>query len=488
MKRILLILVPLTLSCSVKDAQICKFKDGREAAVSLTFDDGILDHYTLVAPKLDYNGLKATFWICGANIGTDDYYAHRLTWDMCREMAANGHEISSHSWSHKNFAKATEDEIREEVQKNDEIIERELGQKPITFCYPFNAITDAAAAIVEEGRVGVRTYQEAQGQMNTHSTAESLDAWLRKVIDNREWGVTMTHGIHDGWDQWEDEKVLWNFYERLSQKRDSVWVDTFAKVASYIAERDNCSIKVTKRGDKVTITPTCTLDPALYKEPLTAHVLGRYIEFDPFGGPQTFDLSDPLFGKVLNIIGDSYVKNHVRPYTETWHFKVAKKHHMVYNNYGINGGCIAFDRSWIGFGKALVDRYDLMSDEADYVIVIAGHNDTGTIANSPDSEKVFLERLDSLCSGIKTKFPKAGIGFVTPWNVNRAMFPEVTEAIRQACKKYDIKLLDATKSIIDVRNDDFRAKYFQGPKDTAHLTDEGHDLLLEWGDEFFKSL
>ena len=249
MKKILLILVPLTLSCSVKDAQICKFKDGREAAVSLTFDDGILDHYTLVAPKLDYNGLKATFWICGANIGTDDYYAHRLTWDMCREMAANGHEISSHSWSHKNFAKATEDEIREEVQKNDEIIERELGQKPITFCYPFNAITDAAAAIVEEGRVGVRTYQEAQGQMNTHSTAESLDAWLRKVIDNREWGVTMTHGIHDGWDQWEDEKVLWNFYERLSQKRDSVWVDTFAKVASYIAERDNCSIKVTKSWD-----------------------------------------------------------------------------------------------------------------------------------------------------------------------------------------------------------------------------------------------
>lgn len=490
MKRPVLIqiLIPLCLSCTVKDAEICKFKDGREASVSLTFDDGIVDHYTLVYPKLNYSALKGTFWICGSNIGIDDSYTPRLTWDMCREMAADGHEISNHSWSHKNFAKISEEEIREEVQKNDKIIERELGRKPITFCYPFNAITETAAEIASEGRVALRTYQEAMGQRNSHSTPESLDAWLRKVIDNGEWGVTMMHGIHNGWDQWDDETVLWDFFKRLGLKRDSVWVDTFAKVASYMAERDNCSIKVRKAGNKVTLIPDCSLDSALYKEPLTARVLGRYLEFDPFGGAQTYDFSDPLLGKVVNVIGDSYVKNHVRPYTETWHYKVAKKHHMVYNNYGINGASIAFDRESEGFGKALVDRYDLMSDEADYVIIIAGHNDAGMITYMPDSTQVFLDRLDNLCSGIKAKYPNAGIGFVTPWNVDRENFPEVTQAIRAACDKYGFKLLDATESIIDVRDKDFRAKYFQGPNDTAHLTAEGHDLLLDWGEDFFKSL
>ena len=488
MKRLLLLLVPFVISCTVNDVEICNYKDGREAAVSLTFDDGVVDHYTLVAPKLDYHGLKATFWICGKDISNGEEDSACLTWDMCRQMAANGHEISNHSWSHRNFANITEDEIRAEVTMNDDIIERELGKRPVTFCYPFNTITETAAAIAGEGRVGLRTYQERQGQKNSHSTAESLDAWLRKVIDNGEWGVTMTHGIVNGWDQWEDPDVLWGFYNRLAAKRDSVWVDTFAKVSSYVAERDNCTVKVRKKGKRITIIPSCTLDPALYKEPLTAHVLGRYIEFDPFGGPQTFNLSDPLFGKVINIIGDSYVKNHVRPYTETWHYKVAKRHGMVYNNYGINGSSIAFDRTQSGFGKAMVDRFELMSDKADYVVIIAGHNDAGMISLMPDSAEVFIRRLDSLCSGIKAKFPEAGIGFVTPWAVDRPNFPEVTEEIRKACMKYGFKLLDATKSIIEVNDRDFRARYFQSERDTAHLNPEGHDLLLDWGDGFFQSL
>ena len=33
----------------------------------------------------------------------------------------------------------------------------------------------------------------------------------------------------------------------------------------------------------------------------------------------------PLYGKTLNIIGDSYVRNHLKPYTETWHYKIAQK-------------------------------------------------------------------------------------------------------------------------------------------------------------------
>lgn len=61
-------------------------------------------------------------------------------------------------------------------------------------------------------------------------------------------------------------------------------------------------------------------------------------------------------------------------------------------------------RESAGFGKALVDRYDLMSDEADYVIIIAGHNDAGMITYMPDSTQVFLDWLDNLRSGIKANF------------------------------------------------------------------------------------
>lgn len=42
-----------------------KFKDGKKAAISFTFDDGDLDHYLLVAPELEKRGRRGTFWVIG---------------------------------------------------------------------------------------------------------------------------------------------------------------------------------------------------------------------------------------------------------------------------------------------------------------------------------------------------------------------------------------------------------------------------------------
>ena len=78
---------------------VAQYRYDRQCAVSLTFDDGIQEDYTLIAPHLDRYGLKGTFCINGAFIGDlDDHYAPRMTWEQCRELDARGHEIDSHSW------------------------------------------------------------------------------------------------------------------------------------------------------------------------------------------------------------------------------------------------------------------------------------------------------------------------------------------------------------------------------------------------------
>lgn len=195
-------------------------------------------------------------------------------------------------------------------------------------------------------------------------------------------------------------------------------------------------------------------------------------------------------GKTIVMLGDSYVKNHRRPYGESWHAKVAAKLGMEYVNFGRNGSCIAFDRSKEGFGPAMTVRYKEMPDSADYVVVVAGHNDadylrTFGIALWDD----FCQGLDTLLSGLKEKYPGAKIGFVTPWAVDRQYFPEVIGQIRKACAAHGIPLLDmAATDVIDVNNPEFRARYFQGPDDTAHLNSEGHDLLLSVGEDFIRSL
>lgn len=69
----LIILLLLAIVCNSLSAQpsvsIAKYAGVRKAAISLTFDDGIQEQFTLVAPHLDKYGLKGTFGINGKFIG-----------------------------------------------------------------------------------------------------------------------------------------------------------------------------------------------------------------------------------------------------------------------------------------------------------------------------------------------------------------------------------------------------------------------------------
>lgn len=204
----------------------------------------------------------------------------------------------------------------------------------------------------------------------------------------------------------------------------------------------------------------------------------------------TFASDNNLSRKTIVFLGDSYVKNHRRPSSETWHAKAAANLDMNYVNCGRNGSSIAFDRTKDGFGPAMTERYKTeIPDSADYIVIIAGHNDTGFISNDTQQKswEEFCTALDTLLDGIKTKFPNARLAYVTPWAVDRPGFTEVNSQIIKACGQRGIPVLDmAALGVIDVNNPDFRAKYFQGPNDTAHLNAEGHDLLVPLGEAFIR--
>lgn len=194
--------------------------------------------------------------------------------------------------------------------------------------------------------------------------------------------------------------------------------------------------------------------------------------------------------KVLNIIGDSYVANHRRPAEEAWHAKMAKELGLTYNNYGRNGSCVAFDRTHDGqwnFGPAMWVRYTQMDPTADYVLIIAGHNDADKVRENADSLLMFADSLEVLLSGIERLCPKARIGYITPWYVDRPGFAQVCKVIKKVCKRHHIPVLwnYDKKCVIQVRDAAFRKKYFQGANDTAHLNDAGHDLFLPVGKAWF---
>ena len=282
---------------------VAKYSTGKECAISFTFDDGNKDNCTMAAPELEKRGWRGTFWLnCSRIPGELKQQSHRVTWDDVRAMHAAGHEISNHGWDHKNLTHLSSEEIVEEIEKNDSAIFAHIGVRPITYCFAYNAMNEETLALASKGRVGVRTRQHAFGE-------QSSDIRLRELMDQtireEDWTVWMTHGLTRGYDHFSDVSRFASFLDYVKRHEDKIWVATFKDVAAYVSERDSIILIQKYKKRKVVVSPSLTLDPALFNMPLTMCVEGgkrvravqdgkrldvrfkgenAYFEFNPYGG------------------------------------------------------------------------------------------------------------------------------------------------------------------------------------------------------------
>ena len=297
-----------TADLTTEDIKVADYKDGRECAVSLTFDDSMKEHYTIVAPELEKRGFRGTFWMCGGWMPAEPQYdTTHFTWAEAKEMSDKGHEMSNHSWSHPNMTTLSEDELKEQIRKNDEAILANLGKPSTTFCFPYNAYNDSVLAEVMKGRIGARLKEFWLG--GQHSPKEYLQKQIEDALAAGSWIVGMTHGINYGYDCYEDASEFTDFLDYLKSLEDRIWVGTFRDVAAYTAVAKGISMDISKDGKEITIVPATNLDRTLYETPLTLEVTtdgkkikaqqdgkaleasyrnGKaYITFCPFGGAVT---------------------------------------------------------------------------------------------------------------------------------------------------------------------------------------------------------
>lgn len=267
------------LFCSILFAQtvqsadsvyIAKYKADKQCAISYTFDDALLEHFTLVFPKFEKLGFKATFWVNGKTI--EDFEkglpntTSRASWKNLKIMAEHGHEISNHGWSHKNLVKFPLDEGRVDIERNDSAILANIGERPITYCYPNNSKSPEAIKMASAGRVGTRTKQFAVG---SKSTTESLNSLIDTFLTKREWGVAMIHGITNGYDAFKSDSIFWNHLDKVKTLENKIWIATFRDVAAYTAEQQNIKLETVRKGKNWIIKPVLTLDDKLFNYPLT---------------------------------------------------------------------------------------------------------------------------------------------------------------------------------------------------------------------------
>src|SRR5688572_30827562 len=105
--------------------------DGK--AVVLSFDDGpgLVSALDSILQTLRENEIKAEFYVLGEEV--------RQYPEATRKIVEQGHDIQNHSWSHPNLATATEQEVRRELERTQDIIEEVTGVRPTKIRPPYGA-------------------------------------------------------------------------------------------------------------------------------------------------------------------------------------------------------------------------------------------------------------------------------------------------------------------------------------------------------------
>jgi len=125
----------------------------------LTFDDGFKNWFTNVVPVLAQLQIPAAFFLPTKYIGLDletdweqigPFYEESwsdlpgafefLNWNECRQIAAAGFAIGSHTHTHQRLTNLQLDEVREELMHSKQIIEAELSRPCRHFCCPWGKV------------------------------------------------------------------------------------------------------------------------------------------------------------------------------------------------------------------------------------------------------------------------------------------------------------------------------------------------------------
>lgn len=108
---------------------------------ALTFDDGPRRGTTdLLLNGLMERGVSATFFVVGEQISGNE--------DLIRRMAAEGHQVGNHTYSHTRLLTAERNVVIEEIRKGEIILENLLGEQAFWLRPPYGLIDTSRAALV----------------------------------------------------------------------------------------------------------------------------------------------------------------------------------------------------------------------------------------------------------------------------------------------------------------------------------------------------
>ncbi len=108
----------------------------------LSFDDGPSGFTPAILERLASHQARAAFFMVGCEVERHPQIARRV--------AEAGHEVGNHTYHHRNLVKLSAEEVRAEVLRSAEAIERATGGRPRLVRPPFGAVNEIVIDVVAE--------------------------------------------------------------------------------------------------------------------------------------------------------------------------------------------------------------------------------------------------------------------------------------------------------------------------------------------------
>jgi peptidoglycan/xylan/chitin deacetylase (PgdA/CDA1 family) len=225
------------------------------------------------------------------------------SWKDLKKYAEEGHEIASHTVTHPRLAVLDEKNLLYELEQSKKDIEKYLGKEHIfsVECpygtenervmeyahrlYPSLRNRMPAPYLEELNRASKeppgkskKEYVQWQRGALTDTGLDEMKGWVQTCLDHDNiWLVLVFHGVDGfGWEPKTGEE-LEEYFNFINDRKERIWVATFADVTKYIRARKNTEIESIVKENRINIKLSSDLNPKVYNVPIT---LKTYIPED----------------------------------------------------------------------------------------------------------------------------------------------------------------------------------------------------------------
>lgn len=154
--------------------------------LALTFDDGPGEWTEPILDVLSAQGARATFFVIGS--------AAQSRPDVVRRVAAEGHEVGNHTWSHPRLAQDCDDDVvYAELERTNLLLAELLGSPPRRFRAPRYDVDERVIAVAQ--RLGL---QHAQADVRPPDWDERCTAGFIATFVLQQAKAGTIVGLHDG--------------------------------------------------------------------------------------------------------------------------------------------------------------------------------------------------------------------------------------------------------------------------------------------------